>query len=37
MAAEEGDAARLALGVLPPSPAKDSLLLLVDYVLERLY
>lgn len=37
MAAEEGKAARKALDLLPSSPSKQSLLMLVDYVLARLH
>jgi len=37
LAADEGDKARAALGCLPDSPAKVSLLQMVDYVLDRLY
>ena len=37
LAREEADKALANLDVLPPSPAKDSMGLMVEYVLERLY
>ena len=37
LAREEGDKALETLKVLPPSPARDSMALMVEYVLERLY
>lgn len=37
LARQEGDAALAALACLPPSPAKESLVGMVDYVLERIY
>lgn len=37
LAREEGDKALAALEVLPPTPARDSLAMMVEYVLERLY
>lgn len=37
LAREEADKALAALQVLPPTPAKESLAMMVEYVLERLY
>jgi all-trans-nonaprenyl-diphosphate synthase len=37
LAREQGDLALAALGPLPPTPARDALAAMVDYVLERLY
>lgn len=37
LAREEADRALAALQVLPPTPAKESLAMMVEYVLERLY
>ena len=37
LAREEGDKALTALNVLPPSEARDSLAMMVEYVLERLH
>lgn len=37
LAREEGDKALATLAVLPPSPAKESMALMVEYVLERLH
>jgi all-trans-nonaprenyl-diphosphate synthase len=37
LAREEGDKALTALNVLPPSDARDSMAMMVEYVLERLH
>ena len=37
LARDEADKALAAIKVLPPSPAKRSLELMVDYVLDRIY
>ena len=37
LAREEGDKALAALNVLPATPARDSMALMVEYVLERLH
>lgn len=37
LAREEGDKALATLAVLPPSPARESMALMVEYVLERLH